>query len=540
MSFIRVQKLVRDNDGYITGGTAAIIDSEYVSGEKYHSRQKVRERLGKVLYFDSESKTGIFLSPSRGLVEYNSKTDSFSPVSDVDDRLPKRIHTIQETEVHTVFGDSYLLIKFLESSGLLAILRTVFPKDSEFERLMAHVVHSIMKDGSRITCDNFIEKSFASYVLGDIAFPSLRSDTEFFALMGDDRTRMAFFKCYIESMKKNQPDFGTGCYIDSTPLPNDIDNNPFNALCCHGVSSSAVQMRLILVLDDTTGMPVWYDIIPGNVLDLSTVMNVLNDVGDSLGITVNSVVLDAGYISKELIAAFHNGTEKTVIGRMPARKGYPFKELYWQVKSLIGKGKYEFVCREHPYFGYKKEISLFEQSIYAYVYVNQFNALQRYRDYLIEHREEYDELKNRDKDWYTVKYGYFVLISNIDTPPADLLTQYFCRTEIERVFKTSKDYLELMPLRKWTDQTVRGKILYDIINTIILLMLQRQYIDKALSMNKISGKTQSLMCHRDSQGRVSVETPNKKTKEYYNLLGVQVPASVKVDQFRSKVLQLKM
>ena len=49
MSFIRVQKLVRDNDGYITGGTAAIIDSEYVSGEKYHSRQKVRERLGKVL-----------------------------------------------------------------------------------------------------------------------------------------------------------------------------------------------------------------------------------------------------------------------------------------------------------------------------------------------------------------------------------------------------------------------------------------------------------------------------------------------------------
>ena len=119
MSFIRVQKLVRDNDGYITGGTAAIIDSEYVSGEKYHSRQKVRERLGKVLHFDSESKTGIFLSPSRGLVEYNSKTDSFSPVSDVDDRLPKRIHTIQETEVHTVFGDSYLLIKFLESSGPL-------------------------------------------------------------------------------------------------------------------------------------------------------------------------------------------------------------------------------------------------------------------------------------------------------------------------------------------------------------------------------------------------------------------------------------
>ena len=147
-------------------------------------------------------------------------------------------------------------------------------------------------------------------------------------------------------------------------------------------------MRLILVLDDTTGMPVWYDIIPGNVLDLSTVMNVLNDVGDSLGITVNSVVLDAGYISKELIAAFHNGTEKTVIGRMPARKGYPFKELYWQVKSLIGKGKYEFVWREHPYFGYKKEISLFEQSIYAYVRDHQYVAEIAPRDPVGAFRED--------------------------------------------------------------------------------------------------------------------------------------------------------
>lgn len=520
MAFIRVQKLVRNDDGSIKSGTASIIDTVYVTGSKYHSRQKVREKLGKVLYFDSESKTGIFLSPTRGLVEYNSVTDSFSEVSDDDQRLQEKVTSLPETEVHTVFGDSYLLMKFLEKAGLTDILRTVFPKDSEFERLLAHVIHGIMRNGSRITCDNFIEKSFASYVLGDISVSSLRVDTEFFAMMGRDKSRMAFFQDFVQSMKKTDPGFGKGCYIDSTPLPNSIQDNPFDALCCHGLNSSEVQMRLILVLDDATGLPVWYDIIPGNILDLNTVMNVVNDVADSLGIEINSLVLDAGYVSKELIQAFHNGTEKTVIGRMPARKGYPFKELYWQVKPLIGKGKYAFVRKKHLYFGYKKPIELFGQPLYAYVYVDHQNAMQRFRDYLIDHPEEYETLKNHEKDWYTVKFGYFVLISNIDTTPEELLTQYFCRTEIETVFKAGKDYLELMPLRKWTDQTVRGKILYDVINTIILLMLRKKFLNTGISMNEIAGKTQSLMCQRDSSGRVNVETPNKKTKEYYNLLDV--------------------
>ena len=144
-----------------------------------------------------------------------------------------------------------------------------------------------------------------------------------------------------------------------------------------------------------TGLPVWYDIIPGNVLDINTVMTIVNDVADTLGIEIDSLVLDAGYVSKELIGAFHIGTEKTIIGRMPARKGYPFKTLY-----LIGKGKYAFVRKHHAYFGIKKKIDLFEKPVYAYVYVDQYNALKRFSDYLVDHEDEYAELKVKDKDWY--------------------------------------------------------------------------------------------------------------------------------------------
>lgn len=141
----------------------------------------------------------------------------------------------------------------------------------------------------------------------------------------------------------------------------------------------------------------------------------------------------------------------------------------------------------------------------------------------------------KEKDWYTVKYGYFVLLANKDTTPKELLSDYFCRTEIEEVFKTSKEYLDLLPLNKWTDTTIRGKILHDTIDTIVLLSLRKEVKGSGISTSEIFGRTQSLMCSKKSTGIVTTETPNKQVKEYYNLLGLSIPAHVKLKSFTRSV-----
>ena len=70
MPFIKVQKLVRDDSGTIKSGSAAIVDTVYVkTGSKNHSKQEVRERLGKVISLSEDKRSGVFLSPTRGLVE---------------------------------------------------------------------------------------------------------------------------------------------------------------------------------------------------------------------------------------------------------------------------------------------------------------------------------------------------------------------------------------------------------------------------------------------------------------------------------------
>ena len=156
MAFIKAQKVICDDNGRIISGSASIVDAVYVhTGRKSHSRQQVRERLGKVLYLSDDRKSGVFLSPTRGLVAYDAVTDSFALVEKGDPRIEGDI-LFPETEIHTVFGDTYLLLAFLEKCGLLPILRSVFPKDEAYERALAHVLHGVLKDGSRISCDNFI------------------------------------------------------------------------------------------------------------------------------------------------------------------------------------------------------------------------------------------------------------------------------------------------------------------------------------------------------------------------------------------------
>lgn len=156
---------------------------------------------------------------------------------------------------------------------------------------------------------------------------------------------------------------------------------------------------------------------------------------------------------------------------------------------------------------------------------------------MTEHEEEFAAMKDKDKDkdWMTVKYVFFILISNLETTPEKLLTNYFERTQIEIAFKTSKEYQEMLPLSKWTDETVRGKILHDIIDTIIVLNLRRAVDSSRRSLSEIYGKTQSLMCMLGRDQIVTVETPNKQVRNYYELLNLKVPSHVDLKKYLSLI-----
>jgi hypothetical protein len=132
MSFIRAQNLKRDDVGTVISGSAAIIVSTYAPSQKHHSKQSVRENLGKVLWLHLDKKSGIFLSPVRGLVGYDASKDEFFEVSASDDRLPVAAKA-QDPARHVVFGDAYVLLEFMKARGILGLLRNINLKWEQFQ-----------------------------------------------------------------------------------------------------------------------------------------------------------------------------------------------------------------------------------------------------------------------------------------------------------------------------------------------------------------------------------------------------------------------
>ena len=67
MPFIRAQKVVRDESGGIAGGSASVAGAGRVAGARRRSRQRVRERLGRVVELSEGGRSGVFRSPTRGV-----------------------------------------------------------------------------------------------------------------------------------------------------------------------------------------------------------------------------------------------------------------------------------------------------------------------------------------------------------------------------------------------------------------------------------------------------------------------------------------
>ena len=535
MAFIKVQKLVLSEDGNVVSGSAAVVDTVYDSSVKGRSRHRVRERLGKVISISDDRKCGIFLSPTRGLVEYDSEKDLFAEVGR-DDRRIAGLELFPEPETHTVFGDSYLILSFMEKTGITALLRSVFTKDEDFQRVLAHICHTVAKDGSHISCDDFVSRSFLSYVVPDVPLHSLYSDTKYFSDLGRDSMKISLMKGYVEMERSGNNDFGSGCYVDSTPLPNDIDI-PISALCSHGTGGCEMQARLAVCLDSASGLPVWYSLFSGNIQDMSTLMDEIDDAETSVGVSIDDLVLDAGYITRELITAY-NADDRFVsfTGRMPARKGFPFRTLYHRCGGSIHQAKYFFDRNGHTYFGRRFEDVLFGKRVYLYVYIDRDRALSLGRSYRQNNRDEYEALSDKEKNWMEVKNGYFVLVSNIDSTPAETLERYFGRMDIESFFKTSKEYLSLLPLSKWTRETIEGKLLNDIISTIVYLKIRKALSGTGLSMSKLFGRASSLMCTRKKDGTVIVEEANRQVKEIFKAAGIKIPSSMNLEEFEENYL----
>ncbi len=124
--------------------------------------------------------------------------------------------------------------------------------------------------------------------------------SEALADIGSEDAKRSFFREYIKFLEAFSPSpasegIDDGILIDSSGLPNAV-HFPLAEVNNHnGVISQEV--RLIYVVQQRTGLPLFFRYVAGNVIDVSTITRTIAELKAN-GVNTKFAILDAGYYTE--------------------------------------------------------------------------------------------------------------------------------------------------------------------------------------------------------------------------------------------------
>jgi len=487
--------------------------------------QKEYIYLGKVI----DKEKGIYESKKRGFVRFDIKTGQFIQVSTKDAPAP-----VLNEKLILDFGDSFFLDQYLKESGLMDCIDAI--QHPSMDTVKALIFYYITYNKAACHAIEWFEGNYARCLFPEAKLQSQRI-SEIFEEIGDEQSWRSFFSKYIPFITASKTHQEVA--IDSTGLPNKT-HMQITALSNHDGKLNQ-EVRLILIVDKDTGMPVYLRYVPGNINDATTLIRTLNELKIQ-GISASYAVMDAGYcIDANIKELFRTNVD--FLTRLE-----PNRVLYKKIKkehAATIKCKENFVL----YNGHRMYVKKIQCDLcpgchgYAYAVLNEDKeSLENSR---IASNAELNGYT--DEEVYDMGFGkgFFVLVSNMDISRKDLLPSYCVRQKIEQYFDVEKTYSGMLPLRIHSEETFRGHLLISFIASATLQKLQldlkemgkgRRYKEnKNRVINKAPNTMSALLGLHNHKckvydGVVLPTEPQKTANEVYRLFKMVVPYSIEINR----------
>ena len=477
--------------------------------------------LGRVI----DKENGIFRNRERGLFKYDLATNSYSSVpADFEEPKEKRKTKYSKRPVLIVsFGDIYLLDTFMSKSGIKAAINAINYKNQD--TLHALVAYYILTTYSNCHAEDWWELTYAKYLYPKAQMASQRI-SEALVDIGSEEAKRNFFKEYFKFLaKRNDADdsngIDDGILIDSSGLPNSV-HFPLTAINNHnGIISE--ELRLIYVVQQHTGMPLFFRYVAGNVIDVSTITRTIAELKAN-GINTKFAILDAGYYTgANADALLDSGV--SFMDRM--------KSNFKVYKKIVNEHLNSLMVKENAVIYNKRLIYIKcvpcqigqKENRKAYAYLckdmtayneGQKNAIARAEDESLTASDIYDDLQ---------KQGVFILTSTRKVAIDKILSLYYMRDQIEKIFELCKQEGKILPINVESEATLRGHLMMTFIATVILKMMTDKLRNTALT-------TESMFMNLHEQHAIVYDKefvttePVKKMNDAYKVFKIQCPVSI--------------
>jgi hypothetical protein len=465
---------------------------------------KTYKNLGRVI----DKEKHIFRNRELGVYTYDPESGAIgSPDASV--VLPSNGRFRQEKLILD-FGDSYFLDEFMKQDGLCNAIDAV--KYGNRDTLYAMLHYYILCSASNSHAEAWYEGSYAR-ILYPKANPVSQRISEFLSAIGEEHTMRSFFEAYIPYISAWASRF-SDILIDSTGLPNSV-HFPLTAISNHNGDISN-EVRLIYVVQQETGLPIYFRYVAGNIVDVSTLIRTIAELKAS-GVNTKFAIMDAGYYSEDNARELFSNKVSFISRLRENLKIYKnligtHLETIQSEKNLVEyNGRYVFVkCVECTLFD--------SQTGYAYVCLDierKNSEIQK-----LFKRAKVQKIGKADVYKSMSAKGAFVLISTRRIASEKILPLYYTRQQIEQIFDIGKNYADMTPIRIQSEDTFRGHLLLTFIASVVVKRIQDRL--KNTSYNPIS---------------MFINLRNQKCKVYENLVITQEASKKANDCY--KVFSLK-
>lgn len=398
-----------------------------------------------------------------------------------------------------IVGPSIVLDAITDRLGLGSLLKTCFP--NEHQQILAMAYYLTAQGGPLSHCGTWckshahsLEESLTSQRISEI-LGSIDIDA-----------KQTFFTKWMNKVLEDD----YLCY-DITSISSHSELNEYIKYGHNRDLDNLPQLNLAMLFGQKGRLPVYFQRLPGNITDVTTLHNLLKTF-KALEAKTLHYVMDKGFYSKKNVDELLASRDKFILS-VPLNNKWVQHAIDDIYEAVNGPEGYQKIDNEILYvhsrlYPWGKE----NRRCYLHMYYNaharadavdRFNAnLVRYKEELEsgklinEHQEAYDAffvIKTTPKRGMKVSYntqavrqhinrysGFQALLTNSIKDPIESLQIYRDKDVVEKCFDDLKNQLDMKRLRMHSSETVDGRLFVQFIALIYMSALRKEMRASAL------------------------------------------------------------
>ena len=466
-------------------------------GTTSYSSGKAR-KIGQIyigLVVDKER--GIFWNRSRGYVMFNTESLTFSdaPLELIPARWREVDQAKKNPPVCVDFGNSYFLDQYIRGIGYDKVINSI--KFANPDTFYCMLFYYTLEYEANYMASAWFRQNYVRFLFPKANITSQRI-SDLLAAIGKDEQKREFLIAHIKYVLENT-DGDVSVLIDSTGLPNACDI-PYTRVSNHDGDIN-VEFRMIALVQKSTGLPLFYELIPGNIVDISTVQYI-SSLAREHGCSIQYMIGDAGYCCPSNI-------EKLILSGIdfmtrinPTYSDYGdeinrhLPDLDDPDTAVRFKNRLVRVSRFSSVIGKNTDTG---EDVSGFIYLCRDMQSKANKDSKLFANKDLSKMTTKQIQDLSARFGIFAIVTTRDLATEEILPEYYIRQKIEQFFDFGKNYAKFLPVREHNMETIAGHMLLSFISSF-LVCLMNNHLNKldahytAVPAKLVQSETQSDDC----------------------------------------------